>query len=59
MDTVSDQVLEEMIRLLMDWEIYLMANWDEQMRKRLRDRVLTLLHLAQAERQRRRTADGA
>ncbi len=51
---MNDELLEAVIDTLDTLDVYLMANWDEHARKRLRAKAATCYRLLKQEQQRRK-----
>lgn len=53
---MNDELLDAVIDTLDTLDVYLMANWDEHARKRLRQKAATVYTLLKQEQKRRRKA---
>ena len=52
---MNDELLDAMVDMLDTLDVYLMANWDEHVRRRLRHKVAQCYKLMVAEQKRRKT----
>jgi len=52
---MNDELLDAMVDMLDTLDVYLMANWDEHVRRRLRHKAAHCYKLMVAEQKRRKT----